>query len=73
VDAWTRASILEVTLDTRSGCGVDVVFDAELSPLITTKEGDGPRYVDLGWRQSNVYDMARHQPVKRGFYVVVNL
>lgn len=73
VDEWTRASILEVKLDTRSGCGVDVVFDTELSPLITTKEDDGPRYVDLGWRQSNVYSMSRHQPVERGFYVVVNL
>lgn len=72
IDEWTRASILEIKLDTRSGCGVDVLLDNEISPLITTGEDDGLRHVDVGWRRSNVYQMSRHQPVEQGFFVVVN-
>lgn len=72
IDEWIRRTVLDVRLETRSGCGIDVLFDTELAPLVTTAEGEGPRHVDLGWRRANIYTMYRHAPMHDGLYIVVN-
>lgn len=73
INGWIRQSVLDVHLATRSNCGIDIVFDGELEPLVATVHRDGPRAVDVGWDRANVYGMNRHRPVEHGLYIVVNL
>ncbi|QGG42338.1 hypothetical protein [Aeromicrobium yanjiei] len=73
INQWVRQSILETRLGTRSQCGVDIVVDGELEPLLTTINTVGPRAVDVGWERANVYAMNRYRPIDAGLYVVVNL
>lgn len=63
IDDWIRASVLDVLLDTRRSCGIDLLIDGELGPFITTSQEDARPFVDLGWNRANVYDMARHRHV----------
>lgn len=71
LDSWITKQGIEVRLESRSDCSVDVVFDNELNPFITETWEDGDAYVDLGWLRAPTYGVSRHQPISDGLYVLV--
>ncbi|MRJ76494.1 hypothetical protein GEV29_08105 [Aeromicrobium sp. SMF47] len=73
LDGWIRSAALDIVLDTRDSCGIDLLVDGELTPFISSSVQEGRPFVDVGWTKTNVYEMNRHRAVEKGFYAVLNL